>query len=96
MDANYLPKNLSVGDVITDKAYTSTSIHKSAVDKLETTWSKKTSARLEINVPKGKGRGIYIQDIAAGKDQYEFLLKGNASYKDTNISKNGVITVTMI
>lgn len=95
MDASYLPKNLSVGSTITDKAYNSTSIHKSVVEGLNQKWSFVSRVTLEIQVPAGKGNGIYIRDIASAKDQYEYLIKRGAKYEVTEILPDGTIRVKL-
>lgn len=73
-----------------DKAFLSTSLDKKAILHHD-------YALLEINIPKGKGRGAYINDHSMYKNkEYEFLLKRNSKFKVTSKKKEkGRTIITM-
>ena len=63
-----------VGEVVTDKGFTSSSITKAGSFKSE-------PILYRIDVPKGKGRGAYINNGSHFKNhEYEFLLKRGGNY----------------
>lgn len=67
-----------IGSIISDKAYLSTSIDKSVVEK-----NFNKGYILKINVPKGKGRGAYVDSISYHKGEREFLMKRGSKLKIT-------------
>ena len=70
----------SIGKIYNDKAFMSTS----AIDKIEDYNYK--DIQFVINVPKGKGRGAYINNFSFKKDEeYEFLLQRNSNLLITNV-----------
>lgn len=76
-------KQLSVGGIFKDKGYMSTSVAK--VDKVD-----EYGVLLEINVPKGKGLGAYINSCSRYADEeYEFLLKRGTQCKILEIDTSG-------
>lgn len=77
-----------VGTVIQDKAYMSTSIKSSVAYDF-------SSPIIKINVPKGKGRGAYVNSVSQYKNkEYEFLMKRGSNLKITGADKSmGVTTI---
>lgn len=66
-----------IGAIISDKAYLSTSIDKSVAQNFDKGYIFK------INVPKGKGRGAYVDSISYHKGEREFLMKRSSKLKIT-------------
>lgn len=96
MDKAYLPEDISEGIIISEKAYSSTSISKEVVENLAKKWSYVDRVTLEIHVPSGRNKGIYIGDLAADGSQREFLIKRDAKFKIMNVDDDGVIHVIML
>lgn len=94
MDMKYLPKNLSVGVSFSDKAFNSTSLFRSEAEKFKATSGQSIMAK--ILVPSGKGKGIYISDIAGAQNQKEFLIKRNAKYKIMGRGSDGTLYLQMM
>lgn len=70
---------LKKGDQINWKTYTSTSMDKNAVNGEQ-------YMLYEIEVPRGKGRGAYINSLSEYKDiEYEFLLKRDTTAEVTDV-----------
>lgn len=42
---------------------------------------------LKLKIPKGKGRGVYIENLSAINGEKEFLLKRGSKFKITKISR---------
>lgn len=75
--------DLTVGNVYVDKGYMSTSVVKDVAKEFG-------DVLLEINVPKGKGTGAYINSRSRFMDEeYEFLIKRGAKCKIVEIDKSG-------
>ncbi len=79
-------KNVSVGDVVSDPAFMSTTV--------DSEWAKNhnnVSSTLEINIPKGqKAKGLYV-----GKTEKEFILPRGTKLEITNIeNKDGKQNIT--
>lgn len=73
-----------VGKIFTDKGYMSTSPVEKVVDKFSK--SLDNPVKLEITVPKGKGKGAYINEASVYRNsEYEFLLKENTSCRITEV-----------
>lgn len=90
---NITPEEINsnfVGTVIQDKAYMSTSIKSSVAQDFSI-----GSPIIKINVPKGKGRGAYVNSISKYKNQeYEFLMKRGSKLKITGADNSmGVTTI---
>lgn len=67
-----------IGEEITDKAFMSTSL-------IEKGTKQERAVKLFLNVPKGKSRGAYINEVSTfNNEEYEFLLKRNTTYKITS------------
>lgn len=71
-------KNAEKG-IYTEKSYLSTSIIEDAVAKRDIT--------LEIKVPKGKGRGAFIEPLSANKGEHEFLIRRGSKFRILNIAE---------
>lgn len=64
-----------IGKEFTDKAYISTSLIENGI-------KQERPVQLFLNIPKGKGRGAYINEFSSyNNEEYEFLLKRNTTYK---------------
>ena len=75
-----------VGSVISDKAFLSTTVSKTTAQSFGNGYV------LKINVPKGKGKGAYVDSISYHKGEREFLMPRNTKLKITgtaNGSKEG-------
>jgi hypothetical protein len=48
--------------------------------------------QFEINVPKGKGRGAYINEFAGSKkdEEYEFLIQKGSTFIIRNVKKDSL------
>lgn len=84
--------DIKVGQVITDKAYGSSSLRESVADmflgeNLETS-KKKVKYVLKINAKKGQN-GIWVQNTGNNSTESEFILPRNSKYKITSVKKNG-------
>lgn len=70
----------AIGKIYNDKAFMSTSVIKDLED------FKERDIQFIINVPKGTGRGAYINELSLKKDtEYEFLLQKNSKLKITDV-----------
>lgn len=81
-----------VGAVISDKAFLSTSISSSVAYDFSS-----SGYVLKINVPKGKGRGAYVDSISKHQGEREFLMPRNTKLKITGAyydSNNGYTVIT--
>lgn len=91
LGGNYSSKDIQttlIGKTITDKAFSSCSVlRKGAFDRPYV---------LEIRVPRGKGRGAYIDPISTGKGEGEFLLQMNTSFKITGARDDGKKIVVQV
>ena len=73
---------LNVGDVFHDSGFSSTS---AITDKLAS-----GSVRMEIDVPKGKGRGAWVDNLSWKKgEEYEFLLARGTDFEVKEIKEKG-------
>lgn len=78
-----------VGKEYNDKAFMSTSVLKDGA-------FSRYDVMLEITVPKGKGNGAYINGLSTFKDEeYEFLIKRDATFKIKEVEPGRVTTVRM-
>lgn len=77
---------LKLGDTFTEKAYSSTSINKTAQFALGD-----KAVLFEIKVPAGTGLGAPITNISSYSNEAEFLIKRNATFKVTKIAKNQTV-----
>lgn len=85
IEGNYY-SDKDIGDIIQDKAFASSTPLYKAVEKYAQSYGK--DAILKITVPKGKGYGVYINEISAHKDEeYEYLLKRDTKIKVTGIKQ---------
>ncbi len=87
--ADYINKNL-VGTVIKDRGFGSTSIDKMVTQDFDTDYVFK------INVPKGKGRGAYIERMTQIPEQREFLLRSGYKLKITGATKSNLADTAVI
>ena len=79
------------GMVYNEKGFSSTSIDRDVAIMFGNQKGKKTNQQqilFEINVPKGKNRGLPIYNRSNFKEEQEVLLKNNSNFKITNVSKN--------
>ena len=89
-----------VGQTFADQSFSSTSVVRSIAEKFAEQ-NGVDGVLLELSIPKGKGRGAYLDAVSAfgeaviGEEQaeYEFLLKRNAKFEIYEIDKNGPIPV---
>ncbi len=73
----------AIGKIYNDKAFMSTSLLKSGagLEKFN-----EQDIQFIINIPKGKGRGAYINELSLKKDkEYEFLLQKNSKLRITDV-----------
>ena len=84
LDNGYIKRLVSLkpGDVIEEKAYTSTSTTKGAVAEFGG-----NSVLMKIKVPAGSGRGAYLKRISQFETEQEFLIRRNAKFKIIKITK---------
>ncbi len=81
-------KKYVVGQKVTDKGYTSTSADSQAAFG--------GAIIYKINVPAGKGNGMYVAPVSKHKSEYEFLIPRGTTYKVTDVTeKNGKPLVTL-
>lgn len=72
--------NDAIGKIYNDKGFMSTT----PIKNLE--YFKEKDVQFVINIPKGKGRGAYINDLSLKKDEeYEFLLQKDSKLKITDV-----------
>lgn len=77
-----------VGQTVKDLGYTSTSADSQAAFGGAITY--------KINIPAGKGKGMYVAPISKYKDEGEFLLPRGTSFKVSGVtSQNGKPLVTL-
>lgn len=88
--ASYINKNL-VGTVIKDRGFGSTSIDKTVMQDLDN-----INYVFKINVPKGKGRGAYIERMTQMPEEREFLLRSGYKLKITGATKSNLASPTVI
>lgn len=71
------------GSIISDKAFLSTSIDRSVAEDF-------SGLRyiLKINVPKGKGRGAYVDPISMHSGEREFLMPRNTNLKISGVYRD--------
>lgn len=80
------------GSIISDKAFFSTSIDRSVAGSFTG-----PGYILKINVPKGKGRGAYVDPISKYSGEREFLMPRNTNLKITGVyqdSNDGYTYIT--
>ncbi len=79
-----------VGEVEKDSAFASTSFSREGVGNIAKNFPPPFAQKaiLEIDVPKGIGRGAYIFDHSATPEEQEFLLQKGSRYKIYEQSKN--------
>lgn len=76
--------------------YTSTSPLRSVADEYAAMEDRvQNPVILKLEIPPGKGIGIYVRDFSDRKDEYEFLLKRNIKYIVSKVdSKYGKAEIT--
>lgn len=87
--AEYINTNL-VGTVIQDLGYGSTSTRKGIAQDFGSDYMFK------INIPKGKGRGAYVESMSSSIGEYEFLLKRGYKLKITGATKSSLADKAVI
>ena len=83
-----------IKNTYTDKAFQSTTVDP---NMLKNDTNRNNKSLLILNIPKGKGRGAYINEHSLYQDkEHEFLLKRNSTFKvRKRETKNGKTIITM-
>lgn len=88
---NQLIKNAKVGDIVSDKAFISTTPFKASLYDYKKKWGAFKDYNYEILVPKGKGRGAYIAPYSHfGYSEEEFLLQKDSKFKVVSINGKNI------
>ena len=72
-----------IGAIVSDKAYVSTAVIGEGLMKYN------SSVSYRIKVPKGKGRGAYISNVAKIRGEFEYVIKRGSSFRITGARKVG-------
>lgn len=89
VDADALPEDLRsiVGGTYEDRAYMSTSIFE------RNNFVGSDEYLMRLRVPAGAGRGMYVNDMSASKDEYEFILARGSRFRIVSVTGEGGRTV---
>lgn len=78
------------GSVLSEKAYTSTSLAEGVAAEF-TTYSGGTPVLVQIDVPAGRGRGAYLEYLSDNPGEREFLIKRDSSFQIYKVDRSGSI-----
>lgn len=78
------------GSVLSEKAYTSTSLAEGVAAEFAT-YSGGTPVLVQIDVPAGRGRGAYLEYLSDNPGKREFLIKRDSSFQIYKVDRSGSI-----